>query len=161
MGLPPKPTYIENPECIPTGSIPDNYVSYTLKHQEALPPITWKNWYKELHWLHVFILFVPPTIGVIGARNTPLQWNTAVWFIVYSFLSGIGKFAFPLVIHGETHLLEPVLFRVVRRIPSLMDTSGVSSNKDARNCSRDPGCRRRRRVDCVVGPWASRSPSIH
>ena len=106
MGLPPKPTYIENPECIPTGSIPDNYVSYTLKHQEALPPITWKNWYKELHWLQVFILVVPPIIGVIGARNTPLQWNTAVWFIVYSFLTGIGKFAFQLVIHGGLTFLN-------------------------------------------------------
>ena len=104
MSLSPKPTYIENPERIPTASIPDNYVSYTLKHQEALPPITWKNWYKELHWLHVFILFVPPTIGIIGARDTPLQWNTAVWFAVYSLLTGFGKFAFASIVHGGTFL---------------------------------------------------------
>lgn len=90
MGLPPNPTYIQDPEHMPTGSIPDNYVSHTLKHQEALPPITWSNWYKELNWLHVFILFVPPTLGIIGAVNTPLQRKTAIWFVVYCFLTGFG-----------------------------------------------------------------------
>jgi stearoyl-CoA desaturase (delta-9 desaturase) len=85
-----EPIFIENPDDIPAEIVPDNFVSYTLKHQEALPPITWKNWHRELHWLHVFILFVPPTLGLIGAWNTPLQLKTAIWFVVYSHLTGFG-----------------------------------------------------------------------
>ncbi|KAF9230650.1 delta 9-fatty acid desaturase protein [Melanogaster broomeanus] len=88
--LPVNPTFLDDPERIPTEAVPDNYVFYTLKHQEALPPITWSNWYKELHWLHVFILCVPPTLGVIGAWSTPLTLKTAIWFFGYSHLTGIG-----------------------------------------------------------------------
>ncbi|KAF9235421.1 delta 9-fatty acid desaturase protein [Melanogaster broomeanus] len=87
--LPVNPTFLDDPERIPTEAVPDNYVFYTLKHQEALPPITWSNWYKELHWLHVFILCVPPTLGVIGAWSTPLTLKTAIWFFGYSHLTGI------------------------------------------------------------------------
>ena len=82
--------FIENPDHIPAEAVPENFVSYTLKHQAPLPPVTWKNWYRELHWLHVFILTVPPTLGVIGACYTPLQRNTAIWFVVYSHLTGFG-----------------------------------------------------------------------
>ncbi|KAF8546594.1 hypothetical protein OG21DRAFT_1370028, partial [Imleria badia] len=53
-------------------------------------PVTWKNWYKELHWLHVFIFIFLPTLGVIGAWHTPLRRETAIWFVIYSHLTGIG-----------------------------------------------------------------------
>lgn len=85
-----EPRFIENPDDIPAEAVPENFVSYTLRHQEALPPVTWKNWYRELHWLHVFILVVPPTLGLIGAWYTPLRQNTAIWFVVYSHFTGFG-----------------------------------------------------------------------
>ncbi|KAF8553865.1 delta 9-fatty acid desaturase protein [Imleria badia] len=75
---------------MPSEAIPENFVSYTLKHQEALPPVTWKNWYRELHWLHVLVLFVPPTLGLIGAFHTPLSPQTGIWLAVYSHLIGFG-----------------------------------------------------------------------
>ncbi|KAN0088013.1 hypothetical protein V8E55_006634 [Tylopilus felleus] len=85
--------FIENPDHMPVDAIPDNFVSYIVKHQEALPPITWKNWYKELNWLHVFILVVPPTIGIFGAFYTPLRIKTAIWLWVYSHIIGFGMSA--------------------------------------------------------------------
>ena len=84
--------YIENPEHIPAdANIPDNYVSYTLKHQKPLPPITWDNWYNELNWLHFAILAGTPVVGLVGAYYTPLRWETAVWSVVYYYMTGLGK----------------------------------------------------------------------
>lgn len=84
--------FIENPEHIPTdANIPDNYVTYTLKNQKALPPITWDNWYKELNWLHFAILAGAPVVGFVGAYNTRLRWETAVWSVVYYYMTGLGK----------------------------------------------------------------------
>ena len=91
MGSPSKTTYFDDPEHIPTESVPDNFVSYTLKHQEELPPITWNNLHKEVNWLHVTILFIPPILFVIGALHTRLRWNTAVWTIVYGLMPSLGK----------------------------------------------------------------------
>ncbi|KAI9573404.1 hypothetical protein HD554DRAFT_867398 [Boletus coccyginus] len=85
-----EPVFIENPDDIPVEAVPENFVSYTLKHQEALPPVTWKNWYSELNWYLAFILFVLPILGLIGAWNTPLRLETFIWFWVYSFLAAFG-----------------------------------------------------------------------
>ncbi|KAG9312605.1 delta 9-fatty acid desaturase protein [Chiua virens] len=82
--------HIESPDDIPAEVVPENFVSYILKYQETLLPITWENWYRELHWLHVFILGVPPTFGLIGACYTSLRLKTAIWFVVYSFLNCLG-----------------------------------------------------------------------
>jgi len=90
------PVFIEDPDNIPAEDVPENFVSYTLKHQEALPPVTRKNWYKELHWVHVFILLVPPILGVIRAWHTPLRLKTAIWLVVYIHLTGLGVLLSPV-----------------------------------------------------------------
>ncbi|EIW77198.1 delta 9-fatty acid desaturase protein [Coniophora puteana RWD-64-598 SS2] len=71
-------------------NIPDNYVSYTLKHQKALDPISWDNWWQELNLLHAAILGLTPIMGIIGAFVVRLRWETAVWSVVYYFMTGLG-----------------------------------------------------------------------
>lgn len=88
----PSKKFIDDPEHVPADvNIPDNYVSYTLKHQKSLPPLGWDNWYTELNWLHVAILAGTPVIGLVGAYYTPLRWETAVWSVVYYYMTGLGK----------------------------------------------------------------------
>ncbi|KAG2367168.1 hypothetical protein BDR07DRAFT_1393819 [Suillus spraguei] len=87
----PSKKFIEDPEHVPAdANIPDNYVSYTLKHQKSLPPISWDNWYKELNWLHVAILVGTPILGLAGSYYTRLRWETAVWSVVYYYMTGLG-----------------------------------------------------------------------
>jgi stearoyl-CoA desaturase (delta-9 desaturase) len=98
--------FIEDPEHIPADSnIPDNYVSYTLKNQKALPPITWDNWYTELNWLHFAILAGSPVVGFIGAYHTHLRWETAVWGVVYYYMTGLGTLH-PLLVLVTSLLLQ-------------------------------------------------------
>ena len=83
--------FVDDPEHIPAdANIPDNYVSYTLKHQKPLPPVTWENLLQNLNWLHVGILGLTPLLGFIGACYTPLRWQTAVWAVVYYYMTGLG-----------------------------------------------------------------------
>ena len=84
-----------NPDDVPAEleGAPENFVSYTLRHQEVLPPVTWKNWYRELHWFHVIILVAPPTLYIVGRCYTPLpQGKTYIWGVVYGHLTGLGTY---------------------------------------------------------------------
>lgn len=83
--------FVEDPAHVPAdANIPDNYVSYTLKHQKPLPPITRENILENLNWLHVAILGLSPVLGLAGAYYTRLRWETAVWAVVYYYLTGLG-----------------------------------------------------------------------
>ena len=86
------PIFIENPHDIPAEAVPENFVSYALKHQEELPPITWENWYKELHWLQIFVLVFPPILVIIGFCYTPILAKTFVWGVIYGHLTGMGAY---------------------------------------------------------------------
>lgn len=89
--------FVEDPDHTPAdANIPDNYVSYTLKHQKALPPVTWDNLFENLNWLHVIILGFTPVLGIIGAYYTSLRWETAVWAILYYYMTGLGSCSFIL-----------------------------------------------------------------
>jgi hypothetical protein len=84
---------LANPETIPSDlNIPDNYVSHTLKTQKPLPPLSWNNWHSELNWLNVAILTLTPVAGFIGAYFTKLRWETAVFSVVYYYVTGLGSF---------------------------------------------------------------------
>ena len=84
--------FIDDPDHLPAdANIPDNYVSYTLKHQKSLPPVTRENFLNELNWLHVGILGLSPLLGLVGAFFTPLKWQTALWSVVYYFMTGLGE----------------------------------------------------------------------
>lgn len=42
--------------------------------------------------MHIYILVIIPTFGLIGAWYTPLRLKTAVWFIVYAHTTGLGTY---------------------------------------------------------------------
>jgi stearoyl-CoA desaturase (delta-9 desaturase) len=70
--------------------IPDNYVSWTLKNQKALPPIRWDNLLQELNWLNVSILTIPPLLSIYGVFNVRLRWETVLFAVFYYFFTGLG-----------------------------------------------------------------------
>lgn len=72
-------------------NIPDNYVSHTLKTTKSLPPVTLKNFTRELNWLNVFILIVMPIVGFVLAYSTKLKWQTALWAVIYYYMTGLGE----------------------------------------------------------------------
>ncbi|KAF8841340.1 delta 9-fatty acid desaturase protein [Paxillus ammoniavirescens] len=87
----PLPVAIEfDPDQIPTEAVPENFVSYTLRHQEGRPPVTWSNWYREIHWPYLFIFCVLPMLAFIAAWSTTLRLETAIWFFIYNHLTGFG-----------------------------------------------------------------------
>jgi stearoyl-CoA desaturase (Delta-9 desaturase) len=72
--------------------IPDDYVDYALRNSKPLPPITWKNWWKELNYLSVAILTLSPAIAIYGAQTTKLRWQTAAFATFYYFFTGLGSY---------------------------------------------------------------------
>ena len=72
-------------------NIPDNYVAWTIKNQKPLPPVTWENLFRELNYLSLAILTITPTIAIIGAFTVKLRWETAVWSVIYYFITGLGE----------------------------------------------------------------------
>ncbi len=71
-------------------NIPDNYVDYTLKNTRPLPPVTWSNWWKELNYLSLAVLTITPGIALYGAVTTKLRWETAVFAVIFYFITGWG-----------------------------------------------------------------------
>lgn len=65
------------------------------RHDEAKPhitetPLTRANWYKHVNWLNVTFIIGIPLFGCVMAFWTPLQWKTAVWSVLYYFMTGFG-----------------------------------------------------------------------
>lgn len=94
---------LKKPKAVATGvagkdvvpedaNIPDNYVSWALKNQKQLPPITWGNLLQNINWLSTTILTVTPALAIYGAMHTKLRWETAVWSVVWYFITGLGMF---------------------------------------------------------------------
>lgn len=53
-------------------------------------PMTRANWYKHVNWLNVTFIVGMPLYGCIQAIWTPLQWKTAIWAVIYYFMTGLG-----------------------------------------------------------------------
>jgi stearoyl-CoA desaturase (delta-9 desaturase) len=53
-------------------------------------PITISNWHRHIAWVNVTFVALIPLAGLIAARFTPLLWKTAVWALIYYFLTGLG-----------------------------------------------------------------------
>ncbi|KZT10376.1 delta 9-fatty acid desaturase protein [Laetiporus sulphureus 93-53] len=70
--------------------IPDNYVAWTIKNQKPLPPVTWSSLYKELNYLSLYVLTITPAIAIWGAFHVKLRWETALWSVIYYFITGLG-----------------------------------------------------------------------
>ncbi|KAG2058251.1 hypothetical protein BDR06DRAFT_980516 [Suillus hirtellus] len=118
--------FIDDPEHVPADvNIPDNYVSYTLKHQKSLPPLSWDNWYTELNWLHVAILAGTPVIGL-----------TAVWSVVYYYMTGLGITAgyHRLWSHRSYNASKPLQYVLAfpRRKPGVADVGDLTKNEIVR-----------------------------
>ncbi|CAG8523877.1 6077_t:CDS:2 [Funneliformis mosseae] len=53
-------------------------------------PITWSNWYKHINWLHTPLLISIPLGGFYGLFTTPITMYTAIWSVIYYFVTGLG-----------------------------------------------------------------------
>ena len=70
--------------------VKNNYVQRTLKNEAELPPVTWRNWYKEVSWPPATLLLIEPLIALYGILTTAVMWQTVVCSIVWYFLTGFG-----------------------------------------------------------------------
>jgi stearoyl-CoA desaturase (delta-9 desaturase) len=68
----------------------ENYVQHTLSTTKPLPPITWNNFIHEINWLSLSILTITPSIAIYGFCTTHLQLKTAIWSVIYYFITGLG-----------------------------------------------------------------------
>lgn len=73
-------------------NIPDNYVSWTLKNQKPLPPITLDNLLQNLQWLTLAILTITPSIAIYGLFTVKMRWETFLWSVIYYFITGLGEY---------------------------------------------------------------------
>ncbi|RIB05623.1 delta-9 desaturase [Gigaspora rosea] len=53
-------------------------------------PITWNNWYKHVDWIHAVILISLPIIALFGLLTTEIKQKTAIWSVIYYFVTGLG-----------------------------------------------------------------------
>jgi stearoyl-CoA desaturase (Delta-9 desaturase) len=53
-------------------------------------PMTISNWHKHIAWVNVIFVAVIPLVGLIMTYSTPLLWKTAVWALIYYFMTGLG-----------------------------------------------------------------------
>ncbi|KAI0342323.1 delta9-fatty acid desaturase [Trametopsis cervina] len=70
--------------------LPDNYVSWSLKSQKPLPPITMNNLLQNIQWVSFLVLTITPSLALYGALTVKLHWQTAVWSVIYYFITGLG-----------------------------------------------------------------------
>jgi stearoyl-CoA desaturase (delta-9 desaturase) len=53
-------------------------------------PMTISNWHKHIAWVNVIFVAIIPLVGLIMTYSTPLLWKTAVWALIYYFMTGLG-----------------------------------------------------------------------
>jgi len=70
--------------------IPDNYVSATIAKQKYLPPVTWKNLLWNIQWISFLAITVTPSVAIYGMFTTSWNTKTAIWAVVYYFITGLG-----------------------------------------------------------------------
>jgi hypothetical protein len=75
-------------------NLPDNYVSWSLKNQKPAPPITLGNLLQNIQWVSFIVLTVTPSLALYGALTVKLRWETAVWSVIYYFITGLGESSF-------------------------------------------------------------------
>lgn len=87
-----KPTKLKE-EAPADSNIPENYVSWTIKNQKELPPITWNNWWRELNYISCAVLTITPAIAIWGLFNIKLRWETVVFSVFYYYVTGLGEYS--------------------------------------------------------------------
>ena len=53
-------------------------------------PVTLQNWYKHINWFTTTLVILVPAYGLFAIPYVPLQLKTAIWSVVYYFLTGFG-----------------------------------------------------------------------
>ncbi|CZR63905.1 probable delta-9 fatty acid desaturase [Phialocephala subalpina] len=53
-------------------------------------PITISNWHEHIAWINVIFVAGIPLAGFYTAFYTPLLWKTAIWGLIYYFMTGLG-----------------------------------------------------------------------
>jgi hypothetical protein len=86
-----------------TAALDDNYVRNVLAKERPLPPITLKNWYKEINVISTLALTLVPMMAFYGAATVEVNTKTVIWSIIYYYFSGLG-------ITAGTLLLNVVFF---------------------------------------------------
>lgn len=71
-------------------NIPDNYVTHTIAAQKYLPPVTWKNLIWNIQWISFLALTITPALTIYGLFTTPYNTKTAIWSVVYYYITGLG-----------------------------------------------------------------------
>ncbi|WVR04679.1 hypothetical protein IAU60_001690 [Kwoniella sp. DSM 27419] len=70
--------------------IPDNYVTHTLQKQAHLPPTTLANFWPRIQWISFLVLTLVPITAIYGIFTTAWNTKTAIWSVVYYFITGLG-----------------------------------------------------------------------
>ena len=72
-------------------SEPNRSSSYSPKKPHITETaITKGNFYKHVNWLNVSLIVGVPVYGCIQAYWVPLKWQTALFAVVYYFMTGFG-----------------------------------------------------------------------
>ena len=45
---------------------------------------------QRLDWIHVPLLTITPALAIYGLLTVPIRWQTAVWSVLYYFMTGLG-----------------------------------------------------------------------
>ncbi len=56
----------------------------------ANQPVTWKNWPDHVAWVNVTATVFIHIYGIYEAFYTPLVFKTAIWTLIYYFVTGLG-----------------------------------------------------------------------
>lgn len=79
------------PSPLAKTSEPNRSRSYDPKKPHITDsPITRSNWYKHVNWLNVYLIVGIPLYGCVQAFWVPLHWRTALFAVVYYFMTGLG-----------------------------------------------------------------------
>ncbi|CED83656.1 Delta 9 fatty acid desaturase [Phaffia rhodozyma] len=70
--------------------IQDNYVQAMLDKQKTLSPITWRNLIHNIQWISFLAITVTPSIAIFGFFTTAWNTKTAIWSVIYYFMTGMS-----------------------------------------------------------------------
>jgi len=76
--------------AVDTAAAEDNYVRKVLAKEKPLPPITWRTLPQNINVVSFLAITVVPILSLYGAFTTKLETKTAIWAIVYYFMTGLG-----------------------------------------------------------------------
>lgn len=85
------PAKLATPELSVDFEVQENYVSWALKNQKVLPPISWDNFLTEVNWLNATIVGVPTLVALYGIATVKLRWETAAFSVFYYFVTALGE----------------------------------------------------------------------